>query len=126
MDPLMMSEMLISSYSDSTGPSGGEGGGGEGRGGGVEAVAVVRRCAPDVVFCNGPGTCVPVVFAAMLRRALGWSTPAVIFVESACRTRTLSLTGKILYHLRCADAMCVMWEGVHERYPRTDFIGRAL
>jgi beta-1,4-N-acetylglucosaminyltransferase len=92
----------------------------------VEAVALVRRCAPDVVFCNGPGTCVPVVFAAMLRRALGWPTPAVIFIESACRTRTLSLTGKILYHLRCVDAMYVMWERVHERYARTEFIGRAF
>jgi len=69
---------------------------------------------------------VPVVFAAMLRRALGWPTPAVIFIESACRTRTLSLTGKILYHLRCVDAMYVMWERVHERYARTEFIGRAF
>ena len=92
----------------------------------ARALAIVSRVGPDVVICNGPGTCVPIVLAATARRALGWRTPATVFVESACRARTLSLTGKIFYHLRCVDRVCVMWEGVRERYPRATFVGRAM
>jgi beta-1,4-N-acetylglucosaminyltransferase len=90
------------------------------------AIAIVARVNPDVVICNGPGTCVPIVLAAMARRALGWRTPATVFVESACRARTLSLTGKIFYHLRCVDRVCVMWERAHAAYPRSTFVGRAM
>ena len=90
------------------------------------ALAIVARVNPDVVICNGPGTCVPIVLAAMARRALGWRTPATVFVESACRARTLSLTGKIFYHLRCVDRVCVMWERAHAAYPRSTFVGRAM
>lgn len=92
----------------------------------ADAAVVVVRERPDVVICNGPGTCVPVVLVAMMMRAVGWERPTTVFVESACRARTLSLTGKILYHGRCVDAVFVMWERVAEMYPRATFIGRAV
>lgn len=92
----------------------------------ADAVGVVVRERPDVVICNGPGTCVPVVLVAMVMRAVGWERPTTVFVESACRARSLSLTGKIFYHARCVDAVFVMWERVAELYPRATFIGRAV
>ena len=92
----------------------------------VDAGRVVFRVRPDVILCNGPGTCVPVVFAGLVMRALGREAPALVFVESACRTRRLSLTGKIFYHLRAVDTMCVMWESLLEKYPRCTFVGRVF
>lgn len=92
----------------------------------VEASALLVRVRPDVVLCNGPGTCVPIVFACALARACGMSRMKVIYVESACRARELSLTGRIVYHSRVADTMCVMWESLARRYPRCTFIGRVM
>jgi beta-1,4-N-acetylglucosaminyltransferase len=41
----------------------------------------------------------------------------IVFVESVCRVRTLSLTGRILYPW--ADLFAVHWPELHERYPET-------
>jgi beta-1,4-N-acetylglucosaminyltransferase len=92
----------------------------------VDAMRIVFSVKPDVIMCNGPGTCVPVVFAGLVMRAFGREAPALVFVESACRTRRLSLTGKIFYHLRVVDTMCVMWESLIEKYPRCTFVGRVM
>lgn len=92
----------------------------------VDALRVIHRTKPDVVLCNGPGTCVPIVIAGLVSRAMGSATPAMVFVESACRARALSLTGKIFYHFRCVDVVCVAWERLVEAYPRAVFVGRAM
>ena len=48
----------------------------------------------------------------------------IIYVESIARTRKLSLSGKILYHLRIADLLMVQWQELTTLYPRTKFAGR--
>ena len=48
----------------------------------------------------------------------------IIYVESIARTRKLSLSGKILYHLRIADLLMVQWQELTTVYPRTKFAGR--
>ena len=96
------------------------------------AAAVVYRARPRLVLCNGPGTCVPVVawaFVARTLRPVTWfvgvgSRPAIVYVESAARTKTMSLTGRILYTTRLADEVFVQWEGLARRYPRAKFAGR--
>jgi len=50
----------------------------------------------------------------------------IIFVESICRTRTLSLTGKIVYHLRLADTLFVQWPELQASYPRATYSGRVF
>jgi beta-1,4-N-acetylglucosaminyltransferase len=47
-----------------------------------------------------------------------------VYVESAARTKTMSLTGRILYTTRLADEVFVQWEGLARRYPRAKFAGR--
>ena len=37
----------------------------------MSCVVLVFRVQPDVLFCNGPGTCVPVCFGCLLLRFLG-------------------------------------------------------
>ena len=44
----------------------------------------------------------------------------------AARVQSLSLTGKLLYHLRLADEVFVQWETLAERYPRTTLAGRVV
>ena len=84
----------------------------------------VSSPAPDVVLCNGPGTCLPVVLACVLRRCVGCcGAPRIIFVESFCRVESLSLTGKILYKLRLTDRFVVQWKQLLKLYPRAEYIG---
>ena len=48
----------------------------------------------------------------------------IMYVESIARTRTLSLSAKILYYTRIVDLMLVQWQELTVKYPRTKFAGR--
>ncbi|KAH8387411.1 hypothetical protein KR093_006929 [Drosophila rubida] len=77
---------------------------------------LVWRDKPQLVLCNGPGTCVPFCYAAYMWRLLG-RLPAnskIVFVESYCRVETLSLSGRLLLPL--ADMFVVHWPALANRY----------
>ncbi|TPP59429.1 Asparagine-linked glycosylation 14 [Fasciola gigantica] len=88
----------------------------------ISSISLVFHTCPRLILCNGPGTCIPVCFAAVLARVLLFRQTLIVFVESVCRTRTLSLTGKILYYSRCADVI-VQWPQLHAAYPDTVYLG---
>jgi beta-1,4-N-acetylglucosaminyltransferase len=88
------------------------------------AVPLVLRHLPDVVLVNGPGTCVCVCLCAYLPRILGIKHIKVVYVESVCRVRTLSLSGKLLYPF--CDLFVVQWESLRDKYPRAVYLGRFL
>lgn len=77
---------------------------------------LIWRDRPQLVLCNGPGTCVPYCYAAYMWRLLG-RLPAhskIVFVESYCRVETLSLSGRLLLPL--ADMFVVHWPTLATRY----------
>ncbi|EDV99618.1 UDP-N-acetylglucosamine transferase subunit ALG14 homolog [Drosophila grimshawi] len=90
---------------------------------------LVWRDRPQLVLCNGPGTCVPYCYAAYMWRLLG-RLPAhsrIVFVESYCRVETLSLSGRLLLPL--ADMFVVHWPALAARYshkPNIRYFGRIL
>jgi beta-1,4-N-acetylglucosaminyltransferase len=88
----------------------------------LSSLLLVFSSRPDLLLCNGPGTCVPVCFAAFLSTVIGWKKVAIVFVESICRVRTLSLSGRLLYHI--TDEFFVQWPPLAEQYPLARFIGR--
>ena len=89
----------------------------------VKSAAVVWRTRPGLVVCNGPGTCLPIALAAALFAFTGLSPPCkVVFVESFCRVRTLSLTGRLLYPF--ASVFVVQWPDLAKKYPRAQYLGR--
>lgn len=88
------------------------------------ALHIVHSADPHILLCNGPGTCLPVCVAAILRRALVGGTPTIVYIESIARVHTLSLTGKLIMMLHLADAFLVQWPQLAARYPRACFIGR--
>ena len=63
----------------------------------VQAFALVLSIRPDLLICNGPGTCVPLCYAAFLLRLVGVKEVDIVFVESFCRVKDLSLSGKLVY-----------------------------
>ena len=78
------------------------------------------RELPSVVLCNGPGTCIPIIAAALLVRCLGIKYITLVYVESIARVETLSLSGKIAR--RCVDHFLVQWPQLAAKYPGTRFV----
>ncbi|XP_053487105.1 UDP-N-acetylglucosamine transferase subunit ALG14 homolog isoform X1 [Ictalurus furcatus] len=88
------------------------------------SLPLVFRLRPDMVLCNGPGTCIPLCAAGLLLGILGLKRVLLVYVESICRVESLSLSGKILYHL--ADYFFVQWKPLQNKYPRSIYIGRIV
>ncbi|CAD0199394.1 unnamed protein product [Chrysodeixis includens] len=85
-------------------------------------IPIIFKLKPDIIFCNGPGTCIPVCVVAFLLRCLFLLDCRIVFIESICRVRTLSLTGKILQYF--ADIMIVQWPNMTETCFRAKYFGR--
>jgi beta-1,4-N-acetylglucosaminyltransferase len=88
----------------------------------ISCTAIVIRVRPELVICNGPGTCVPVCYAAWLQRFCCLGNAHIVFVESFCRVKTLSLTGKLLYPV--VDRFVVQWKGLVDKFPKAEYIGQ--
>lgn len=90
---------------------------------------LVIKVDPDLVLVNGPGTCIPTIVGACLVQIFSPSFKRIfcVFVESFCRVKTISLTGKILYPL--VDKFIVQWQPTPEvlrRYPKVIYKGSVL
>lgn len=88
------------------------------------AIWILLKHKPHVLLVNGPGTCIPVCLALFGFRMLWLSQARLVYVESIARVKTLSLSGKILYHSRIADVLFVQWPRMRENYPRAEYGGR--
>lgn len=51
----------------------------------LHAFGVVLRIRPNILLCNGPGTCLPIAIVTLAYRILGLCEGKIIFVESFCR-----------------------------------------
>lgn len=90
----------------------------------LDAIRFVWHDRPDLVICNGPGTCVVIVLASLLLRYTGVKSSRVIFVESFARVESLSLSGRILIGL--VDRFLVMWPDLAKRYEKAEYAGFLL
>ncbi|XP_069795177.1 UDP-N-acetylglucosamine transferase subunit ALG14 isoform X3 [Narcine bancroftii] len=88
------------------------------------SIPLVFRLKPDMVLCNGPGTCIPLCISALLLGITGMKKVLIVYIESICRVETLSLSGKILYYL--SDYFFVQWPTLQEKYPKAVFLGRLV
>lgn len=82
---------------------------------------VLFRHLPDVIVCNGPGTCFPIVLVSFVFAVFGIKKMVLIYVESFCRVKTLSLTGRLLYHF--VDHFVVQWPQLTTKYTRAIYHG---
>jgi len=90
-----------------------------------ESIRIIGFYHPDLILCNGPGTCVPICLVAFIFKVLWLKNTTIVFVESICRVHSLSLTGKIMVTL-LADRSLVQWPELNQKYPQTVYIGRLV
>ncbi|CAG9770463.1 unnamed protein product [Ceutorhynchus assimilis] len=88
------------------------------------SVPIVLRLRPDIVLCNGPGTCIPICVLSFLLKCVFVCESKIIFVESFCRTQTFSLSGKILVYI--ADNFIVQWPSLRSKLKRAEYIGQLM
>ena len=48
----------------------------------------------------------------------------IVYVESICRVKTLSLSAKMLYYF--VDRLIVQWPDLYEKYQRAVYLGRIV
>lgn len=90
------------------------------------SVALVLTQRPHLCFTNGPAISVVLTIAIRSLQIVTLGTCyscEIIYIESFCRTNSLSLTGKIIYHLRLADQFYVQWATLATKYPKSFFKG---
>uniref|UniRef100_A0A8C4NE33 UDP-N-acetylglucosamine transferase subunit ALG14 n=1 Tax=Eptatretus burgeri TaxID=7764 RepID=A0A8C4NE33_EPTBU len=104
----------------------------------TSSVSFAFHLHPQLVLCNGPGVCVApclaFVFAAFFRQIavqLGLAqrvgssdSTNVVFVESVCRVRSLSLSAWLLRPF--LDALIVQWPPLVVQFPSTCYLGRLV
>ncbi|KAL7438888.1 hypothetical protein ACHAXH_006066 [Discostella pseudostelligera] len=95
-----------------------------------QSVLLLWEMKPQLILANGPGTCIPIVYAAFVMfrifpfrlRRWWWIPPyshhdkccKIVYVESVCRVRTLSLSGKLVYPF--VDSFVVHWPKLMAQY----------
>ncbi|XP_026670352.1 UDP-N-acetylglucosamine transferase subunit ALG14 homolog [Ceratina calcarata] len=84
----------------------------------VESIPHIWRESPRLLLCNGPGTCVPLCTIAFLFKLFYIMDITIVFIESFCRVKTLSLTGKILYYI--VDYHIVQWPYLYKPTDRNN------
>ncbi|KAK2373913.1 N-acetylglucosaminyldiphosphodolichol N-acetylglucosaminyltransferase [Trifolium repens] len=92
----------------------------------VHALWLMIKIRPEVILCNGPGTCIPLCVIAFIFKVLGIRWSSIFYVESIARVRRLSLSGLLLYKLRMADQLFVQWPQLKQQYPRATYVGRLM
>ncbi|KAI8883449.1 glycosyltransferase family 1 protein [Backusella circina FSU 941] len=86
----------------------------------LTSLKVMMNTFPDLIICNGPGSCVPICLLAYLPRIFGIKKIEIIYIESFARVNSLSLTGKLLY--RFVDRFLVQWPELN-RLDRAEYKG---
>eukprot|EP01095_Lingulamoeba_sp_RSL-Kostka_P010327 TRINITY_DN369_c0_g2_i1.p1 TRINITY_DN369_c0_g2~~TRINITY_DN369_c0_g2_i1.p1 ORF type:complete len:233 (+),score=28.35 TRINITY_DN369_c0_g2_i1:41-739(+) len=81
----------------------------------------VFRIIPDIIICNGPGTCVPICLGGIFLKFLGIKDVQLIYIESICRVEDLSLSARLLYVF--VNRLFVQWEELEEKYPKAEYYG---
>ncbi|KAK8944527.1 hypothetical protein KSP39_PZI008584 [Platanthera zijinensis] len=89
----------------------------------VHALWLMLKFRPEVIICNGPGTCIPICLVAFILKVIGVRWSSIFYIESIARVRRLSLSGLLLYKLHLADQFYVQWPQLQRKYPRAHYVG---
>lgn len=89
----------------------------------MNCVPILLRFQPELIICNGPGTCVPICLISFLMKLCFINCETkIVFIESFCRVTTLSLSGKILIWI--ADLFVVQWPKIEKISGKIKYFGR--
>ncbi|CAG9807216.1 unnamed protein product [Chironomus riparius] len=83
----------------------------------IDCIPLLHHSRPNLILCNGPGICVPVCIVAYLLKVFYINSACrIVFIESYCRVKTLSLSGWILLYM--TDLFVVQWPELAKKVSR--------
>lgn len=90
-----------------------------------QSIQIISTHKPAVCLTNGPAISVTISLAIfILNKTLNRNYKCrIMYVESFCRTRTLSLSGRLIYHLKLADEFYVQWPRLSVLYTGVKYKG---
>ena len=84
---------------------------------------ILIKYRPNMVVTNGPGVAFPILFIGYILRILMILCEfKIIFIESYCRTKSISLCGKIVEPL--CDRFIVLWKNLKSK--KREYLGKIL
>lgn len=90
-----------------------------------ECIPLLLKLRPEMILCNGPGTCVPICLVSFMLKVFFVQTQCrIVFIESFCRVQSLSLSGKILLYV--ADLFAVHWVELKQMSNRIEYFGQIM
>lgn len=92
----------------------------------IHSIYLIHTHKPKLCLTNGPAISVVVSLSIRFLQVITFGRYYkcdIIYIESFCRTRTLSLSGKIIYHSRLANEFYVQWPALRVLYPRAKYKG---
>jgi beta-1,4-N-acetylglucosaminyltransferase len=93
----------------------------------LNAIPLIFKLKTNLLLVNGPGTCLPLcIIYYIYSKIFFCRNNRIIFIESICRVKTLSLTGKILYYLNLTDSFIVQWPDLQYKYKKAIYLGRLI
>ena len=84
----------------------------------IKAKRILKKEKPDIILSAGAGIAYPF---CKIAKKLGIK---VIFIESICRVKDLSLSGKLIYPL--SYSFFVQWPELKKKYPKAIYAGRVF
>ena len=88
-----------------------------------QSFGIMMKTRPSLVVSNGPGVAVPIIYIGfILKILLVLQEFKILFIESYCRTTSISLSGKLLQPI--CDKFIVLWE--HLKGGKKEYIGKIL
>ncbi len=84
---------------------------------------ILIKYRPNMVVTNGPGVAFPILFIGYILRILMILCEfKIMFIESYCRTKSISLCGKIVEPL--CDRFIVLWKNLESK--KREYLGKIL
>jgi beta-1,4-N-acetylglucosaminyltransferase len=87
------------------------------------SIFLIIRSRPNLLITNGPGVSLPLVYIGYVLKKLKILVEfKVLFIESYCRTRSVSLAGKLIQPV--SDRFIVLWESLSSA--KREYLGKII
>lgn len=89
----------------------------------IHSFFILLQTRPSIVVSNGPGTAVPILYMGFILKKFFILTDfKILFIESYCRTKDLSRSGKLV-EIIC-DKFIVLWDSL--KGGKREYLGKIL
>jgi beta-1,4-N-acetylglucosaminyltransferase len=89
----------------------------------LHSMLIICKTRPNMIVTNGPGVALPLCYTGfILKNLLLLHEFKILFIESYCRTKSISLAGKLIQPI--SDRFIVLWKELANS--KREYLGKIL